>query len=172
MPIILMTFLAPIAFIAASVELSRGKKWVGAIAMVLSIIELAVVLSTFQSCARSLSSIGTGIYRSDKAVLNWKENLKLVHHSVGSPSYSNYETWTIEAENIGGKTIKEAKFNLTLKDLDGNIAFTKSDQFLHSWDNPMSPGEIRKFTMYVDKIRSKKISDTFSYSFGILDYDD
>ena len=140
-----------------------GKNWVGITAIVVSGLELLIVLSTFQSCARDLSG---------RSVLNWQGNLKLVDHSVDSPSYSDYEIWTIESENIGTKTIKEAKFNLTLRDSDGNPAFTKSKHFLYRWDNPMTPGEIRKFTMYVDKIRSKRISDTFSYSFDILDYGD
>jgi len=171
MPIILMALFAPIAFIFASVELAKGRKVAGLIAMILSIIEIGVVLSTFQSCSKSLSSIGSGTHYSEKAKLNWKENLKLTHHETDSPNYSEYEIYTFEVQNIGSKTIKEAKMELTFKDLDGNVVFSKSENFLYGFGEAMKPGEFKKFTVYVDKIKSKKMSDTFSYSFDILDYE-
>jgi len=59
MPIILMSLFAPLAFIFASVALARGRRKIGLIAMILSIIEIGIVLSTFQSCSRNLSSIGS-----------------------------------------------------------------------------------------------------------------
>lgn len=169
MPIILMMLLAPVAFIFSIVELKKGIKTIGAIALVLSIIELGVVISTFQSCSKSLSEIGTHSDILQKPYLSWKENLKLVHHEV---DYStNYITFDFEIENIGTKTIKEAEMTLTLKDSQGNVAVNESKKILYSWDEPLKPKQVRKLSFMIDRLKSVKLSDTFSYSFSIADYE-
>ena len=171
MPVIFVALFAPIAFIFATIEIARGSKSFGTFALILSIIGLVTVITTFQSCSRSLSSISTGSSYSTKPALEWKDNIKVVNNSVDSSIYSDYITYKFEVENIGSKTIKDAKFNLYLKDLQGNTIITKSENFQYNFSDPMKPKEIRTFSIMVERLASKRISDDISYSIEIRDYE-
>ncbi|MBA7491356.1 hypothetical protein ES702_01901 [subsurface metagenome] len=139
MPVILMTLLAPIAFIAASVELAKGKKWIGAVAMILAVIELGVVLSTFQSCSRSLSSIGGGYKTSQK--ISSEPQLELLS-SRGYKSSMSHMSVEGQVKNISDESLKSIQVVVQWYDKDGN--FITSDEVLIEY-NPILPGQTSPF---------------------------
>lgn len=140
MPVILMIFFAPIAFIAASVELSRGKKGIGAVAMILSIIELGVVLSTFQSCARSLSARGGREFKTSQQI-STEPQLGLLS-SRGYKSSISHMNVEGQVRNITDKSLKSIQVVVQWFDKNGN--FVTSDEALIEY-NPILPGQTSPF---------------------------
>lgn len=117
----------------------------------------------------SIKNISSGYYHPNKPLLKWQDNLKLANNSVDS-SYG-YRTYKFEVENIGQNIIKDAKFILYLKDSQGNVVITKTEPLVWSWGDPMRPGEIKQFTIMVEDLKSRSITDTFSYLIDINDYE-
>jgi len=155
MPVILMMFLAPVAFIAASVELAKGKKWIGAVAMILAVIEFGVVLSTFQSCSRSLSSIGEGYKTSQK--ISSEPRLELLS-SRGYKSSMSHMSVEGQVKNISDESLKNIQVVVQWYDKDGN--FITNDEVLIDY-NPILPGQTSPFkviTTYNPEMQKYSVS--------------
>lgn len=139
MPVILMMIFAPIAFIAAVIEINRGKKWVGVLAMVLSVFEMFVVLSTFQSCSRNLSSIGGNYEISEQ--MSTGPKLELLS-SRGYQSSIGHMTVEGQVKNITDKNLRRVQVVVQWYDKDGN--FITSDEALIDY-NPILPRQTSPF---------------------------